>query len=199
MTSSAVQTSGALPSPATGALLVRIAAGESAAVTECVAAFGGMVMMLARRWSTDPADAEDAVQEIFFDLWRSAQRYDASKASERGFVAMLARRRLLDRARRRQRQLPVEPMPEGFDLAAQEIDVADRTADVMDARAALAQLKPLQRRLIELNLLDGRTHEEIARETALPIGTVKSHIRRGLLKARALLVGRAATDDEEDA
>lgn len=185
----------AVPPPAP--LLHRIADGEAEAVRLCVAEFGGMIVTLARRWSPDEADAEDAVQEIFFDLWRTAGRYDAAKASERGFVAMIARRRLIDRARRRQRELPVEPMPDGFDAPSLGAGGADAVAGAIDAQAALAGLSPVQRRVIELNLLDGRTHEEIARETALPIGTVKSHIRRGLLKARALLAGRTAGTEED--
>jgi RNA polymerase sigma-70 factor (ECF subfamily) len=180
-------------------LLHRIAAGDAAAVRDCVSAFGGMVGTLARRWSTDAADAEDAVQEIFFDLWRTAGRFDPAKASERGFVAMIARRRLIDRARRRGREVEAVSMPDGFDAPSGEASHADRVAGTLDAQAALAMLSPVQRQLIEMSLLHGRTHEEIAHETALPVGTVKSHIRRGLLKARALLAGRTAPDAEEDA
>lgn len=177
-------------------LLARIAAGDEAAVRDCVAAFGGLVLGLARRWSADPADAEDAVQEIFYDLWKSAHRFDPAKASERGFVAMLARRRLIDRARKRRRDIASEPFPEGFDLPDEGSDRAARGVEALDARAALARLAPIQRQLLERHLLDGKTHDEIARETALPLGTVKSHIRRGLLKARALLAGAAAGEDE---
>ena len=71
----------------------------------------------------------------------------------------------------------------------------ERVADVMEARAVLDQLTPMQLRFIERHLLDGKTHDEIARESQVPLGTVKSHIRRGLLKARALLTGRAPEAD----
>lgn len=181
------------------ALLARIAAGDQAAVAECVAAFGGMVMVLARRWSTDAADAEDAVQEIFFDLWKHAGRYDASKASERGFVAMVARRRLIDRVRKRGREVPLEGISDGFDLPDESVDHGERVAGALEARAALERLTPMQRRFIERHLLDGKTHDEIARESQVPLGTVKSHIRRGLLKARALLTGRGERTQEDEA
>lgn len=177
-------------------LLPRIAAGDHGAVAECVASFGPMVMVLARRWSADAADAEDAVQEVFFDLWRHASRYDASKSSERGFVAMIARRRLIDRLRKRKREVTADSMPDGFDIADERAESEAKAAGAMDARSVLAQLTPLQRRFIERHLLDGKTHDEIARESQVPLGTVKSHIRRGLLKARALLTGRATGDDE---
>ncbi len=178
-------------------VLARIAAGDERAVRDCVAAFGPMLLALARRWSPNPADAEDAVQEIFFDLWRNAVRYDPSKASERGFVAMIARRRLIDRHRRQLRMVRTEPVPDGFDLPDPETDEGDRVGEAMAAREVLAQLTPQQRRFIERHLLDGKTHEEIAAETSVPLGTVKSHIRRGLLKARALLGGRAAAAEED--
>lgn len=185
-----------LTSSTAGALLPRIADGDDRAVAECVASFGPLVLVLARRWSTDAADAEDAVQEVFFDLWRHASRYDASKSSERGFVAMVARRRLIDRWRKRSREVAAESIPDGFDIPDERQESDAQSVGAMDARVALARLTPMQRRFIERHLLDGKTHEEIARESQVPLGTVKSHIRRGLLKARALLTGRATGDDE---
>ena len=186
-----------LPRVESPPVLSRVAAGEAAAVQECVDAFGGMVLALARRWSTDDADAEDAVQEVFFDLWKHAGRFDPARASERGFVAMLTRRRLIDRLRKRSREVPVDAIPDGFDLPDEAADLTEQVTGALDARAALEQLSPLQRKFIERHLLDGRTHDEIARESQVPLGTVKSHIRRGLLKARALLSGRAVTEQEE--
>jgi RNA polymerase sigma-70 factor, ECF subfamily len=187
-----------LTRPDPSALLSRIAVGDEAAVAQFVAAFGAMVLVLARRWSTDSADAEDAVQEIFLDLWKAAGRYDAAKASERGFVAMIARRRLIGRLRKRSRDVPGDGIPDGFDLPDESDGQGERVARAMDARAALEQLTPMQRRLIERHLLDGKTPDDIARESQVPLGTVKSHIRRGLLKARALLTGRAARTHEDE-
>ncbi len=176
-------------------VFARIAAGEARAVDECVAAFGGLVWSLARRWSGDGDEAEDAAQEIFYDLWRSAPRFDASRCSERGFVAMIARRRLIDRARKRRRSLELVEMPEDFDPADDRGESTDRLALAGDAHDLLAALTPLQRRMLELNLLEGKTHDEIARETNTPLGTVKSHIRRGLDRARRLLAARAGNGD----
>lgn len=189
--------SSSAPFADTPPILARVAAGDERAVRECVAAFGGMLWTLAQRWSSDAADAEDAVQEIFYEIWKHAARFDPAKASERGFVAMIARRRLIDRARKRQREVTLDAMPEGFDAADESPDQGEQVAGAMEARAVLEELTPLQRRFIERHLLDGRTHEEIAQESSVPLGTVKSHIRRGLLKARALLMGRVATEKEE--
>lgn len=185
----------ALPAPVIDApiepLLPRIAAGDERAVGECVTRYGSLVWSLARRWSPDRTDAEDAVQEIFTDLWRTAARYEVARASEAGWVAMVARRRLIDRARRRERQPVLEVIPEGFDVPddrAVDLDHIDRVAV---ARQILTELAPAQRRMLELSLLHGRTHDEIARETNTPLGTVKSHIKRGLDRARTLLAARA--------
>ena len=173
-------------------LLPRIAAGDDGAVRECVNRYGALVWSLARRWAVDDPDAEDAVQEIFIALWRSAARFDATRASEPGWVAMVARRRLIDRSRQRQRSPVFEFFQAGFDMEDEtepdqdvELDTASRAGL---ARAALLTLPDAQRRMLELSLLDGKTHDEIARETSVPLGTVKSHIRRGLTRMRALLM-----------
>ena len=81
-------------------LLNRVAAGEMAAMQECINQYGGLVWSLARRFSASAADAEDAVQEVFITLWKYASRFDESKGSETTFVSMIARRRLIDRLRR---------------------------------------------------------------------------------------------------
>jgi RNA polymerase sigma factor (sigma-70 family) len=170
------------------ALLPRIAAGDERAVRECIERFGPLVWALTRRWSPDTRDLDDAVQEVFVDLWRSAARYDANRSTEAGWVAMITRRRLIDRLRRRQRAVELEPLPDDFDRAGddQEPDL-DRQTRIEQAESALQALPTTQRTMLELSLLHGRTHEEIARETGTPLGTVKSHIRRGLLKARTLV------------
>lgn len=180
-------------------LLPRVAAGDERAVRECVDRYGPLVWALARRWSPDTRDLDDAVQEVFVDLWRSASRYDPTRATEAGWVAMVTRRRLIDRMRRRQRAVELDPLPDDFDqVDDREIDL-DQQARVEQAHAALQALPPNQRTMLELSLLHGRTHEEIARETGAPLGTVKSHIRRGLQRARALLhVTTESPTDAED-
>ena len=178
-------------------LLPRIAAGDERAVRDCVARYGALVWSLARRWSPDGGDAEDAAQEIFIDLWRTAARYDQSRTSEAGWVAMIARRRLIDRARKRERLPALESIPDNFDVANESERDLDREWRAEQARAVLRELPPAQRRMLELSLLHGRTHDEIARETETPLGTVKSHIRRGLQRARDLLAARAHADAGE--
>ncbi|MDH3629214.1 MAG: RNA polymerase sigma factor [Acidobacteriota bacterium] len=166
-------------------LLARVAAGDHAAIDACLNQFGNLVWSLARRFTSSHVDAEDAVQEIFIELWSSASRYDSSKASETTFVAMLARRRLIDRLRKSQRQ------PQMDDLSAvAEFEHPDLPPDVavMDdaARAAelIRTLKPEQQQVIRLAVYEGHTHQSIADALQIPLGTVKTHLRRGLLKVR---------------
>src|SRR5262245_60755498 len=91
-------------------ILTRVAAGKTGAVDECLVRYGGLVWSLARRQSPSYADAEDAVQEIFIDLWNSAARFDERVASEVTFVAMIARRRLIDRRRKLSRTVETAPL-----------------------------------------------------------------------------------------
>ena len=90
--------------------LQRIAAGDGASVQECLDRYGGLVWSIARRLAPTAQDAEDAVQEIFLDVWRNAGRFDPEIGSEATFIATIARRRLLDQRRRASRRLDPEPL-----------------------------------------------------------------------------------------
>lgn len=184
---------------AEAAIFARIASGDGAAVAECVRTFGPLVHGLARRWLRDDDEVEDAVQDVFIALWRSAGRFDPARASARGFVAMIARRRLIDRMRRTGRRPEMLALPDDLDLASEEPLASDVAERAEAARTVLASLTPPQRQALELNLLEGRTHEEIAAATGLPLGTVKSHIRRGLQRARQLLGVTLSPDAQEKA
>ena len=166
-------------------LLARVAAGDQQAVRECMDRFGNLVWSLARRFIQNRADAEDAVQEIFIDLWSSAARYDSSKASETTFVAMLARRRLIDRLRRSRTQPDMEELAAASDIERRDpvpdVDVRD---DAARAARLIRKLKPEQQKVLELAVYEGHTHQSIADALQIPLGTVKTHLRRGLLKVR---------------
>lgn len=161
---------------------------------ECIARFGGLVWSLARRLSPSATDAEDAAQEIFLDLWRSAARFDPAAASEATFVAMIARRRLIDRRRRGHRRAPTESLSaEDTESLLADASAADLgpevSAEAAIAARAVAQLRPEQRNVVILSSYYGMSHEEIAASTGLPLGTVKAHSRRGLLRVREALGG----------
>jgi RNA polymerase sigma-70 factor (ECF subfamily) len=178
-------------------LLPRIAAGDQAAVRECISRYGGLVWSLARRFLSNAADAEDAVQDIFIELWRNAGRYEAAKASESTFVTVVARRRLIDRRRRAGSRPDALPLPETLTTrgTGDGFAAVDRADEARLAAAALDDLREDQRRVLHMAIYRGLTHEEIAHETGMPIGTVKTHVRRGLLRVRDALGVTAAGRD----
>ncbi len=169
-------------------LLPRVARGEADALQACIARYSALVWSLAKKLSRDAAALEDLVQEIFIDIWKSAKDFDPARGSEITFIAIIARRRVIDR----QRQVSRTPKLEGVDAASasgdepgySEVDMGD---EAHRAHAVLATLKPEQRRLILMSVVDGLTHQEIAATTGIPLGTVKSHIRRGLEQTEQVL------------
>ncbi len=159
--------------------------------------YSGLVWSLCRRMLRDPAEAEDAAQEIFTELWRHAGRFDPSKGTEVTFVAVLTRRRLIDRLR----VLGRAPATESQETAGEAAVHADAGAGAarihaaVDARRVTRAMEHLgsdQRRVIELCVVEGLSHGQAAERTGLPLGTVKSHARRGLIRLRELLEDSAA-------
>jgi RNA polymerase sigma-70 factor (ECF subfamily) len=170
-------------------LLARVGEGEPGAVRACVEEFGAIVWSLALRSSATRADAEDATQEIFTDLWRSAGRFERSRSTAHGFVAMIARRRLIDRRRKQERRPVLVTMPNGLEPSHDEHEKVDQRIRAREALRLLEELKPQQKRMLELSLVHGMSHSQIADEMGIPLGTVKTGIRRGLAQVRAGLVG----------
>jgi RNA polymerase sigma-70 factor (ECF subfamily) len=180
--------------PAERSKLERIAEGDAGAVQECIADFGKAVWSLALRLSPTHADAEDATQEIFLDLWKSAARFDPKKGSELGFIMTIARRRLIDRIRRTKARPITEPeelLPAGEALTTDAASPELNTEVAMAVRA-LDALSVEQRRVITMSVFQGLTHREIAEITGKPLGTVKTLIRRGLIQIRRDLADPAA-------
>ena len=169
----------------TRATLQRIAAGERDAVQDCLKAYSGLVWSLARRMLRNSEDAEDAVQEIFIDVWKNAARFDPAQSSETTFIAMIARRRLIDRIRHGQRRISSDSIE---DMVVEPADGAapnlQTTVEGREAFEALKTLRPEQRKVLELSIIQGLSHQEIADATGMPLGTVKTHARRGILQAR---------------
>lgn len=181
----------------TDSVLIKVAQGDRRAVRECIDQFGGLVWSIARRLTRSRADAEDAVQEIFTDLWRSANRYDPTQGSEKVFVATIARRRLIDRLRRTRTQGMTESVDDLETLSLADSGVhAETCAEAQTAARAVMQLRPEQRQVLELSLLQGLSHSEIADALKMPLGTVKTMMRRGLIQVRELMGIEADVSDE---
>lgn len=172
----------------TQAILQRIADGDQNAVQDCLKAYGGLVWSLARRMLRNNEEAEDSVQEIFIEVWKNAARFDPALASETTFVAMIARRRLIDKIRFSQRRISADSLE---DILAEPAGSSEKEVQMLvegrEAFKALNELRPEQRQVLQLSIIHGLSHQEIADATGMPLGTVKTHARRGLLQAREIL------------
>ena len=151
--------------------------------------YGGLIWSLAVRVLTRE-EAEDAVQEVLIELWRHAARFDVRRASEKTFVAMIARRRIIDRRRTRKRDAMADRI-EPSDVVSQDHRRMEVSTDVALAAQVMQELPAERLRVVRMSVVEGLTHSEIATETGLPIGTVKSHLRRGLALVRERLLGGA--------
>jgi RNA polymerase sigma-70 factor (ECF subfamily) len=179
-------------------ILNRIAEGDKTAVQDCLDKFGGLVWSLARRMCPNKEDAEDAVQEIFVDVWKNAARFDEMQASETTFIAMIARRRLIDRLRKHQRQPAVDSFEDILAEPAESSNEQMQTSiEARQAAEALKILRPEQRQILQLSIVQGFSHQEISDALKIPLGTVKTHARRGLLQVREFLgIGSAESGRE---
>src|SRR5262249_23690735 len=138
-----------------------------------------------------PEDAEDLVQEVFLDLWRNADRYDPEQSSEPAFVAMVTRRRLIDRLRREQRR-PQTLAIEARDFSNDDHAHVENAVEAALAAKALAALKPKERDVLLLAAYHGLSHGQIAEKTGIPLGTVKTYVRRGLMRVKEMLEGKGS-------
>jgi RNA polymerase sigma-70 factor (ECF subfamily) len=143
-------------------------------------------------------DAEDVVQEIFVDIWKNAERFDPSQSSETTFVAMIARRRIIDRLRYAQRRLAPDSIEDMLNEPASRVDVNLQTSvEAAEAAKALQSLRPEQQKVLQLSIVHGLSHQEISDATGMPLGTVKTHARRGIIQARELLgLGKTQSSKE---
>lgn len=182
-------------------ILNRIASGSKTAVQECLSAYGGLVWSLARRMLSNSDEAEDAVQEIFIDIWKNADRFDQNQASETTFVAMIARRRLIDRIRKGNRQPNIDSLEDVLSEPVENKSLDMQTnIEAQEAARAMKMLRPEQRHILHLSIVQGLSHQEIADALKMPLGTVKTHARRGLMQVREIIgSGNSKTKKEGSA
>jgi len=178
-------------------LVVLIGRYDETALAEIYRRHGRSVYGLARRILGDPAEAEDVSQEVFLHLWRDPSRFDPARGSLRTYLLTQVHGRAVDvvrsrtsRARREERDARLTATA-SYDLEREVWDmaVAERVAE------ALVALAPEERAAIDLAYFGGHTYREVARLLSAPEGTVKTRIRNGLAKMRAVLVEREVSDD----
>jgi len=168
-------------------ILQQVAANDQSAMDECLNRYGGLVWALVKRRCPLQADAEDVVQEVFMDIWKNAHRYDPSIAEESTFIAMITRRRLIDRSRRQQRLVDTAPLTEVPEPASDDLPNVEVNDEAARIREIMQQLSDDERRVIELAIDRGMSQSQIAEHIKMSLGTVKSHARRGMLRLRSLV------------
>ena len=172
------------------ALIHRAAAGDQHAVSELYDATSRMVYGLVLRILGDEAAAEEVLLDVYMQVWRQASAYDAGRGAPLAWLATIARSRAIDRLRagrqewQRARSLEtVSQLSTGESL--EEAAYVTELREVV--RGALGTLSPEQREALELAYYGGLSHSEIAERLGQPLGTIKTRIRLGMMKLRALL------------
>lgn len=176
-------------------LLQRMAAGDEAALGLMYDRYAVRLHSLAHSLLGDADEAEDVVEDAFWQVWRMASRYDRSRGSVSTWLLMITRSRALDRARARRRS-PVEAVGEQEPPNGRVMEGARSEGPLEDAATgerrervarALKELPPEQRRVIELAFYRGWSQAEIAERTGEPLGTVKTRVRLAMKKLRERL------------
>lgn len=177
------------------ALVGRIRFGDAEALGTLYDQTLGRVHALALRVLGNPQDAEEVVADVYLQVWDRAVAYCPERGAVMAWLQTLAWSRAIDHRRRRQRRATPGLHPGDAELAYTESEdpapdtLAERHARAGQVRAALASLGPAQRRVLELAFYEELSHAEIAERTGLPLGTVKSHARRGLACLRSAMTG----------
>ncbi len=176
-------------------LLLAAAQGDQEAIGRLYDRHQGTMYGLAMRITNDAGLAQDVVQEAMLGVWRNASRFDAGRAKARTWMLALVHHRAIDALRRRRASvaLPEPDVPPPAALVVPDIwdDVVGRL-DAAAVRAALVRVPAAQREVLELAYFAGRTQQEIAVQVGIPLGTVKSRVRLGLLALRAELDGEVS-------
>jgi RNA polymerase sigma-70 factor, ECF subfamily len=166
-------------------LLTLVARGDHAAFEKVYDQFAGPVYGLVRKVLRDPAQSEEVAQEVLLEVWRTASRFDSARGSASAWVMTMAHRRAIDRVRSENastaRELKLTPGPETSDDVA---DLVETKLDRQRVRRCLANLTPLQAEAVKLAYYGGYTYPQVGELLKVPLGTIKTRIRDGLIRLR---------------
>lgn len=169
----------------------RIAEGDQTALSELFDRYSGLMLALSRRVLNDTSDAEEVLQEVFLQVWKQAKRYDGSRSSVSTWLSLITRSRSIDRLRSRQvvdrtlasvqqEKRDTHTSPEGPGSVW-----TDQRSERL--RREMAALPEEQRQVLELAFFQGMTQSEIAGQTGIPLGTVKTRTLLAMKKLRQAL------------
>ncbi len=172
-------------------LMGRISSGDRAALSALYRQHAPKLMALATRIVGDTTEAEDLLHDVFLDVWRTADRYDADRAPVSVWLRMRTRSRALDRRKApgtwRASYAPPPSSRRGAALAFESVWTNDVEVDVAALKISLVGLPEAQAQAVYLGYFEGLTCAEIAEQLDLPVGTVKSRIRLAIARLRELL------------
>jgi RNA polymerase sigma-70 factor, ECF subfamily len=170
-----------------GALLRRCAAGDRAAFRALYERWGGRLHGIALRITRQSSLAADATHDAFVQVWQQAHRFDPERGSAEAFLVSLVRYRALDIVRRQGREVAGYQPPEQEDESPDALSRLVGTSEGAALQRCLSQLEPERRKLVLMAFVEGLSHGDLAARQNLPLGTVKSWIRRSLLALRECL------------
>jgi RNA polymerase sigma factor (sigma-70 family) len=174
------------------AALARVAGGDRAALRLVYQDTSAKLFGVCLRILNDRSEAEDVLQEVYVTVWRKAAAFDPGRASPITWMVAIARNRAIDRLRSSAVSRRTEPI-EAADVVSDPAPAASERVELAQQHQRLAgcleELEARHSAAIRAAFLDGATYEELAARMKVPLGTMKSWIRRGLLKLRACLEG----------
>lgn len=168
-------------------LLARIAQGDEAAFGELYDEIAPRVLGLIRRLLVDHAQSEEVTQEVFLEIWQNATKYEATKGGALTWILTMAHRRAVDRIRSSQSgrdrdvKIGIRDFPDAYDNVAESVEIKIEHERV---KQAMSQLTELQRQAVSLAYYGGYSHSEVATMLSVPIGTVKTRLRDGMIRLR---------------
>lgn len=173
------------------ALVARMAAGDRESLARLYERHASLLLGLAMRIVRERQAAEDLLHDVFLEAWRAAKDFDPARGRARTWLAIRMRSRALDMLK--SSRVSRNAGDAGLELLADDAETgrADYLADHTRVRAALAELGPDQRKVLELAYFEGLSCTEISERVAIPVGTVKSRIAAGLERLRAGMTPRA--------
>lgn len=170
--------------------LTRVGQGDRQAFAELYDATASRVFGLVRRLLVDPAQAEEVTQEVYLEIWQTSARYRYERGSAMSWMLTLAHRRAVDRirasqaSRDRDAKIGIRDYDREYDHVAEHVEIRLESDRV---KVALAGLTELQRQAIELAYFGGLSHTEISAKLHVPVGTIKTRIRDGMIRLRDAL------------
>jgi len=167
--------------------LTRVKGGDQQAMTDLFDQYSGMVYSVALRVLKDPGQAEDVMQEIFFQVWRNPNAFVSGRGSLGAWLAVMARNRAIDSLRRRR---PTDSVDDVVLVSSSDLgSEVERSRMMEKVRGVLKDLPMEQQKSVEMAFFEGLTHSEIAAKTGDPLGTVKTRIRSALMTLRKAITG----------